>query len=318
MSFDIVETQLSGDVANAGTFTVGYPTGRDSGDYTGGINNLIESTSYGRLDDPEDVSFSFDAALITITNNTGQTLAQGTDIVVQLDRIGADDEFNEPSLANEGTMAFLSLVQINLGAPDVADANGYVESQDLTALGVFSVDVTAAAALLAAALLGVADNPRNVVAAWTGTAIMTVTGLMNTVLRWLKVLDQVLLWQAKKPSKKSPISQFLAMLPASQLVQAMSLDCQCSCRSSVRLSVSWKTVRLPQQAQSSKAIKPQPQPQPAMCAALLIQTPQPMGPNPSRSKLSCRNQAIRAARSTAVNPCFVTNNEALPNGGAFF
>lgn len=177
MSFDIVETQLSGDVANAGTFTVGYPTGRDSGDYTGGINNLIESTSYGRLDDPEDVSFSFDAALITITNNTGQTLAQGTDIVVQLDRIGADDEFNEPSLANEGTMAFLSLVQINLGAPDVADANGYVESQDLTALGVFSVDVTAAAALLAAALLGVADNPRNVVAAWTGTAIMTVTGV---------------------------------------------------------------------------------------------------------------------------------------------
>lgn len=175
--FDIVETQLSADVADAGTFTVGYPTDRDSGDYTGGTNNLIESTSYGRLDDPTDISFSFDATVITITNNTGQTMVSGTDIIVQLDRIGADgDAVNEQSLANDGTMAFMPLVQINLGAPDVADANGYVESQNLTDAGVFSTDVTVAAALAAAALDGVADNPRNVVAAWTTTAVMTVTG----------------------------------------------------------------------------------------------------------------------------------------------
>ena len=177
MSFDIVETQLSADVADGATFTVGYPTDRDAGDYTGGTNNLIESTSYGRLDDPEDVSFSFDATTITITNNTGQTMVSGTDIIVQLDRIGQDqDAVNEQDLANDGLMSFMPLVQINLGAPDVADANGYVESQNLTSAGVFSTDGTVAAALLAAALDGVADNPRNVVAAWTGTAIMTITG----------------------------------------------------------------------------------------------------------------------------------------------
>lgn len=62
------------------------------------------------------------------------------------------------------------------GAIVTADADGYCASQDLTAAGVFSVDVTAAAALAAAALAGTADVPRNVVAAWTGTAVITITG----------------------------------------------------------------------------------------------------------------------------------------------
>lgn len=176
MSFDIVETQLSADVADGATFTVGYPTNRDSGDYTGGTNNLIESTTYGRLDDPSDISFAF-GATITITNNTGQTLLQGTDITVQLDRIGADDDIAaELSLANPDKMSFMPLVQINLGAPIASDGNGYVETQNLTSAGVFSVDVTAAAAIAAAALVGTADKARNVVAAWTGTAVLTVTG----------------------------------------------------------------------------------------------------------------------------------------------
>jgi len=69
------------------------------------------------------------------------------------------------------------MVPHSFGAPITADANGYVASQNLTALGVFSSSVTVAAALAAAALAGVADVARNVVAAWTGTATMTVTGL---------------------------------------------------------------------------------------------------------------------------------------------
>lgn len=65
---------------------------------------------------------------------------------------------------------------INMGTPVVGDPNGYVESQDLTLAGVFSANTTAAAAIAAAALAGVADYPRNVVAAWTTTATVTVTG----------------------------------------------------------------------------------------------------------------------------------------------
>lgn len=68
------------------------------------------------------------------------------------------------------------LSQIDLGAPDVADANGICESQDLTAAGVASVNTTAAAAIAAAALAGVMDVPRGLVAAWTGAAVLTVTG----------------------------------------------------------------------------------------------------------------------------------------------
>jgi hypothetical protein len=68
------------------------------------------------------------------------------------------------------------LTKVDMGTPVVGDANGVVVSQDLTSAGVFSVSTTAAAAIAAAALAGVCDVPRNIVAAWTGTAILTVTG----------------------------------------------------------------------------------------------------------------------------------------------
>lgn len=68
------------------------------------------------------------------------------------------------------------ITKINMGTPIVGDANGIVVSQDLTAAGVFSSSVTAAVAIAAGALAGVMDYPRNIVAAWTTTAVLTVTG----------------------------------------------------------------------------------------------------------------------------------------------
>lgn len=62
----------------------------------------------------------------------------------------------------------------NFGAPLTADPNGVIETQDLTALGVFSG--TGIAGALAAGGVATFDVPRNVVAAWTGTAVLTVTG----------------------------------------------------------------------------------------------------------------------------------------------
>jgi hypothetical protein len=67
-------------------------------------------------------------------------------------------------------------MKLDMGTPVVGDANGFVVSQDVTDAGVFSVSTTVAAALAAAALAGVADVPRNIVAAWTTTSVMTVTG----------------------------------------------------------------------------------------------------------------------------------------------
>lgn len=174
-TFDIVQTTLASGVADAGTFNVSYPTGRDSGDYAGGTNHEVVSTTYGRLTSKaSQISVSFGTTNITITNNSGVTLASGTDLIIQLDRVGRDD--GNVGLSDDTKMVAAPVVMINLGAPDVADANGYVESQNLTSAGVFSVNTTAAAAIAAAALAGTADVPRNVVAAWTGTAVLTVTG----------------------------------------------------------------------------------------------------------------------------------------------
>ena len=66
--------------------------------------------------------------------------------------------------------------KVSLGSPATADADGYCASQNLTAAGVASVNTTAAGAIAAAALAGISATPRNVVAAWTGTAVLTITG----------------------------------------------------------------------------------------------------------------------------------------------
>jgi hypothetical protein len=68
------------------------------------------------------------------------------------------------------------LIKVALGSPATADANGHCVSQDLTSAGVFSVSVTAAVAIAAGALAGTQIVPRNVVAAWTTTATLTITG----------------------------------------------------------------------------------------------------------------------------------------------
>jgi len=69
-------------------------------------------------------------------------------------------------------------VKLDLGAPDADDANGFIETQNLTALGVASVatPATAVGAIAEAALAGVCDVPRNIVGAWTGTAVLTING----------------------------------------------------------------------------------------------------------------------------------------------
>lgn len=71
----------------------------------------------------------------------------------------------------------MAISKLNMGSPDADDPDGIIVSQSLTALGVFSTDGTATAAIAAGALSGILDVPRNIVAAWTGTAVLTVTGV---------------------------------------------------------------------------------------------------------------------------------------------
>jgi hypothetical protein len=171
MAQDIIRAVLAASVLNGGTFTVGYPVGRDNGDYAGGWDHQVVSNTYGPLSAIRgEVAFSFGASNVTITNNSGGTLLAGTEIYVQLDRAGANGtmDIDLLALANPGKMAGLEPFMINLGAPVAASANAICASQALN---------TGANGLLNGATAGILDKPRNVVAAWTNTAVLTVTGV---------------------------------------------------------------------------------------------------------------------------------------------
>ena len=167
-SFDIIETALGSAVANSGTFTVNYPANKDAGAYRSGVDHKIATNEYGILSIIDNtISISFGTTSITITNKSGGTLAAGTKMWIQL--VQAPE--NESALASSERMSDLVPVLISLGAPDVADADGVSVSASVSS-GVAGVIGGA----LASGGVATFDVPRNVVGAWTNTAILTVTG----------------------------------------------------------------------------------------------------------------------------------------------
>lgn len=183
MTHKVVSGILASAVADAGTFTAAYPS-RESPDPGGYYNEgdfasaFAHKMSMGGADlvYPDDFDLTFGTSSITVTNKTGASWPTASTFNLQLD-IAGNPVFRTSTGARQmSRMAKSSTFLVNLGAPDVSDADGFCVSQDLTAAGVFSVSTTAAAAIAAAALGGIADVPRNVVAAWTGAAILTITG----------------------------------------------------------------------------------------------------------------------------------------------
>lgn len=174
--FDIINFNLAADVANNGTVTIGYPTGRSKGDYSLNPANHVLFVGQNEYAAPADFTLTFNAnaSNITLTNVSGATWKQGAACGVQIERAGADDAL---VLANpiieRGRVTQFMPVALNLGSANVADADGISASQSVT------VSTTALALINGALASGgeaVLDVPRNVVAAWTGTAILTVTG----------------------------------------------------------------------------------------------------------------------------------------------
>jgi hypothetical protein len=179
--FDNTTFSLASAVANNGTVTVGYPEGRSQGDYDWTPGKHVLFVAGNQYNAPADFTLTFNANAsdITLTNKSGVSWPAQSACRLQIDRPGAEDKRIDNTVENRDRVRQIpaQVALINLGSPDVADPNGYCESQDLTAAGVFSVDTNAAGAIAAAALVGKADVPRNVVASWTGTAVVTVTGL---------------------------------------------------------------------------------------------------------------------------------------------
>ncbi|OFX03273.1 MAG: hypothetical protein A3E78_12100 [Alphaproteobacteria bacterium RIFCSPHIGHO2_12_FULL_63_12] len=176
--FKVVEHTIAADLAASGTFDVSYPDGTNAGTFRGSVGHIIATKGGDKYTSPANFTVSFGTSNVTITSVDmvlDKDVSNQKNLYVQFEMVGENDGSPSFDRAMERVTAGV-VARINLGAPDTADANGYIESQDLTTAGVFSVSTTVAAALLAAALDGVADVPRNVVAAWTTTAVLTITG----------------------------------------------------------------------------------------------------------------------------------------------
>lgn len=171
--FDIATVTLGAAVAAGGTFTVNYPAGKGAADYRGGDDHQIVSTSAEvAFAKNGDFSIAYGAGNMTVTLHRGRGFASGEVIYLHLDR-AAIGPGEEAVMAAPEKMAAATVIRINLGKPVASDSDGIVASQAATLADGLATGINGA---LAADGVAVLDVPRNVVAAWTGTAVLTVTG----------------------------------------------------------------------------------------------------------------------------------------------
>lgn len=195
MSFDIVNFTLATAVATNGTVTVTYPNGpaqagslgtpRTKGDYdtwSAKAHKLqIGQTIYMA---PKDftVAFNANASNITVTNKGTATWPASAAASLQLARPGgetAPSAFVAPPVIAADHMYRAIPYLIDLGSPLALNTAGICASQSITGtastvpalLNGTGTDVTTNAD--GSVSLG---TPRNITAAWTNTAVMTVVG----------------------------------------------------------------------------------------------------------------------------------------------
>jgi hypothetical protein len=171
-----IKGNLASAVLDAGTFTVNYPArpAPDFGVFDEGAfyNSMSHSLVMGQgvLAFPNKFDLTLGTASITVTNKSGATWAAGTDFILELNIAGKPIFLRDVpggSGKKVNRSAICLDVLVNLGSPDTAAANGLTLSQSVTTL---------IAAPFDGAIGQTLDVPRNVVGAWTGTSVVTVTG----------------------------------------------------------------------------------------------------------------------------------------------
>jgi len=103
--FATASTALTAAVANAGTFTVAYPSGTSQLSFTSGLNAPTGSFMIINNVDrwtvaASQMSITYGASNITVTNNTGTTLAAGASVLLQFERVDGNDIVTLPFAVN--------------------------------------------------------------------------------------------------------------------------------------------------------------------------------------------------------------------------
>lgn len=172
MSFKNIEVTLASAVASGGTFTAAYPDGVTAGLFAGAhAHKMWVNTHQTMYSAPNDFTVSFGATEATVTYNGSTTIAAGSRVNCQFDVLGDDARTPEKAIVGDGVTR-VQVARLDLGAPATADANGVAESQTVTGAGTeFVLD-----GVLVEGGVAVFDVPRNVVAAWSNAAVLTITG----------------------------------------------------------------------------------------------------------------------------------------------
>jgi len=174
MSHVILSGSLAATVANNGTLNITYPSREapDAGFYNEGDFHLATGhqliVNGTPLAFPQQFDVSIDGVDITLTNRSGSAWPAGSAWVLEMQQPGKAVYRDGATGARVNRTFRSDDFLVHLGAPDTAVAAGICASQAVN---------SGVAALLNGTVGAVLDVPRNVVAAWTNAAIITVTGL---------------------------------------------------------------------------------------------------------------------------------------------
>lgn len=178
MSQKVVNTTLASALAASGTLTLSYPAGTNPGTFVGGKSHQVVTGSGDVFKAPRYFTLSYGASSITLTwGSSSPTLPVNTKLYIQLDSSGSSPqrtkERADPA-PNPMIVHGQSLKLVNWGAPLAAVANGVSASQSVAAAGSFLLNGSLLSTIASGKMIF--DVPRNVVAAWTTTSVLTITG----------------------------------------------------------------------------------------------------------------------------------------------
>jgi hypothetical protein len=164
MSSASTSTVLASAVNTSGTFTAPYPAGYSGAFFTNAVSHKMYAMG-SEYSAPKDFTLAFGASLITVTWLGLTTLPSGENVRLGLDILGSDVGAQAPL---NRQMVRAPIMGLYFGVPLAAAANSIALTQSVAAGGAANLNGVRGANL---------DIPRNVVAAWTNTAVATIRGV---------------------------------------------------------------------------------------------------------------------------------------------